>query len=474
MPDPGTKLSSFVHVRPSGIRSINVERDLQQPALANEYVFTAQARRTLARIVDGVEDVTRTRAWTLTGPYGSGKSYFGLFVMNLMSVALPAHPHTIMELQKADPLLAGRIQQVIGPNGSRGLLPIPITGYRAPLQEALVRGLNQALQPLSSDAKIGRLLGEGQDIARAESRALVAWIQDILSVVAQPTLGYSGLLLLLDEMGKPLEHAAAHPETTDIYLLQELAECANRSKQTPFLFVGILHQTFERYAGNLDSGAQREWAKVQGRFEDIAFQEPPDQQMRLIVSALRHTDDRAMTAVRKRMSVYVDAAVKSGWQPPLMQTEEFAGLCLGAYPLHPTAFVALPHLFKRLAQNERSIFAYLASQEPFGFQEFLQDHTTPETIRLVQLFDYLAANFQGRLYASLRARPITETLERLNNGHSLNPLTTDLMKTIGLLNWLGEISPCKRQKTASWRPCVVKCTQTTGSARTCAPCKCAR
>ena len=65
------------------------------------------------------------------------------------------------------------------------------------------------------------------------------------------------LLLLLDEMGKPLEHAAAHPETTDIYLLQELAECANRSKQTPFLFVGILHQTFERYAGNLDSGAQR-------------------------------------------------------------------------------------------------------------------------------------------------------------------------------------------------------------------------
>jgi hypothetical protein len=441
MPDPGTKLSSFVHVRPSGIRSINVERDLQQPALANEYVFTAQARRTLARIVDGVEDVTRTRAWTLTGPYGSGKSYFGLFVMNLMSVALPAHPHTIMELQKADPLLAGRIQQVIGPNGSRGLLPIPITGYRVPLQEALVRGLNQALQPLSSDAKIGRLLGEGQDIARAESRALVAWVQDILSVVAQPTLGYSGLLLLLDEMGKPLEHAAAHPETTDIYLLQELAECANRSKQTPFLFVGILHQTFERYAGNLDSGAQREWAKVQGRFEDIAFQEPPDQQMRLIVSALRHTDDRAMTAVRKRMSVYVDAAVKSGWQPPLMQTEEFAGLCLGAYPLHPTAFVALPHLFKRLAQNERSIFAYLASQEPFGFQEFLQDHTTPETIRLAQLFDYLAANFQGRLYASLRARPITETLERLNNGHSLNPLTTDLMKTIGLLNWLGEISP---------------------------------
>ncbi|MGB9620401.1 MAG: hypothetical protein ACPL7K_08315, partial [Armatimonadota bacterium] len=302
MPDPGIKLSSFVHVRPSGIRSINIERDLRQPALANEYVFTAQARRTLARIVDGVEDLTRTRAWTLTGPYGSGKSYFGLFVMNLMSAALPAHQHTVMELQRADPLLAGRVRQLIGPNGSRGLLPIPITGHRAPLQEVLVRGVNQALQPLSSDTSIRRLLDEGQAIARAESRALVGWLQNLLAAVTQPTPGYTGLLLLLDEMGKLLEHAAAHPETTDIYLLQELAEYANRSKQTPFLFVGILHQAFERYAGNLDSGTQREWAKVQGRFEDIAFQEPPDQQMRLIVSALRHSDDQAMTAVREQMS----------------------------------------------------------------------------------------------------------------------------------------------------------------------------
>jgi len=440
MPDPGTRLSSLVHVRRSGIRSINIERDLRQPALANEYIFTAQARRTLARIVDGVEDLARTRAWTLTGPYGSGKSYFGLFVMNLISASLPAHEHTVLELQRADPLLAGRVKQLIGPNGSRGLLPIPITGYRAPLQEALVRGVDQALQPLSSDAKIHQLLGEGQAVAHAESRALVGWIQNLLAAVTQPTLGYTGLLLLLDEMGKPLEHAAAHPETTDIYLLQELAEYANRSKQTPFLFVGILHQAFDRYAGNLDSGTQREWAKVQGRFEDLAFQEPPDQQMRLIVSALRHNDDQAVTAARERMSAYVDAAVASGWQPSLMRTEEFAELCVGAYPFHPTAFVALPHLFRRLAQNERSIFAYLASQEPFGFQEFLQGHTAPETIRLAHLFDYLAANFQGRLYASLRARPITETLERLNNGHSLDSLTTELLKTIGLLNWLGEVS----------------------------------
>ena len=69
MPDQSTKLSSLIKVRPSGIRSIHVERDLQQPSLVSEYVFTAQARRTLARIVDGVADSAHARAWTLTGPY---------------------------------------------------------------------------------------------------------------------------------------------------------------------------------------------------------------------------------------------------------------------------------------------------------------------------------------------------------------------------------------------------------------------
>ena len=178
MPDQPTKLASIIKVRPSGIRSIHVERDLQQPSLVSEYVFTAQARRTLARIVDGVADSAHARAWTLTGPYGSGKSFFGLFVMNLMGASLPAHQQTLMELQKADPPLAERVQHLLEPNGARGLLPAPITGYRAPLQETLVRGLSQALQPLSADIRVSQLLSDGSRTAGADSRAFVIWLQE--------------------------------------------------------------------------------------------------------------------------------------------------------------------------------------------------------------------------------------------------------------------------------------------------------
>ncbi len=113
-----------------------------------------------------------------------------------------------------------------------------------------------------------------------------------------------------------------------------------------------------------------------------------------------------------------------------MEDADFARVCLQAYPLHPTTLVALPYLFRRLAQNERSLFAYLASQEPFGFQEFLHRERVPAVIRLVHLFDYLTANYQGRLYATARARLITETLGRLEHVPADDPLAREVLKTI--------------------------------------------
>jgi hypothetical protein len=45
-------------------------------------------------------------------------------------------------------------------------------------------------------------------------------------------------------------------------------------------------------------------------------------------------------------------------------------LFLRTYPLHPLTGLVLGLLFRQLAQNERSLFAFLSSSEPFGFQDF--------------------------------------------------------------------------------------------------------
>ena len=43
------------------------------------YVLTVTARETLRRVIAALEDESTSKAWTLTGPYGSGKSAFALF-----------------------------------------------------------------------------------------------------------------------------------------------------------------------------------------------------------------------------------------------------------------------------------------------------------------------------------------------------------------------------------------------------------
>ena len=65
------------------------------------------------------------------------------------------------------------------------------------------------------------------------------------------TEGGTGLLLVVDELGKFLEYAAQNPVHDDLFVLQSLAEFAARSDQTPLLMLTILHQAFERYAQRL-------------------------------------------------------------------------------------------------------------------------------------------------------------------------------------------------------------------------------
>ncbi|RIK33737.1 MAG: hypothetical protein DCC57_24835, partial [Chloroflexi bacterium] len=118
-----------------------------------------------------------------------------------------------------------------------------------------------------------------------------------------------------------------------------------------------------------------------------------------------------------------------------------------AYPFHPTALTALPHLFRRLAQNERSAFAYLTSHEPFGFQEFLQQHAPPSSISLADLFDYVLANFQAPLYTARTGRALTETQEWLQGAAELTATEARVLKTVGLLNWLSHVSHLQATET---------------------------
>ena len=67
------------------LRSVNLARDCSSATDISGYIVTPSVRTALFRLVHGLVDGRIDRAFALTGPYGSGKSSFGLFLFHLLS-----------------------------------------------------------------------------------------------------------------------------------------------------------------------------------------------------------------------------------------------------------------------------------------------------------------------------------------------------------------------------------------------------
>jgi hypothetical protein len=238
-----------------------------------------------------------------------------------------------------------------------------------------------------------------------------------------------GVLLIIDELGKFLEGAAA--EGGDIYFFQELAEAAARSKGR-LVIVGILHQAFEQYAARLGREVRDEWAKIQGRFTDVPLIAGVDEVIdllgRAIVARAPHSGTAATTeAIAKSMR-----SRRSSIPPDL-------GARLDrCWPLHSvTAAVLGPMSRRRFGQNERSVFGFLTSAEPGGFQEFLRDTPAKADAQFGpdRFWDYLRINLEPAILASNDSHRWAQSVDAVERCEARgSPLHVKLAKAIALVD----------------------------------------
>ena len=398
-------LSEIFRITSRFHRSVHLERDFYGENPLEGYVITVTAREMLQRVIVALENESTSKAWSLTGPYGSGKSAFALFAAKLLGDPESPTTQAAMKLLKhGDESLWDHF---IGLDLHKwsGFCPVLISGERSPIILALLRGLERGLtafsnsssqhgsfRPLLIDIQKRLAAAENGDLPHASE--ITGLFESVTHQIGAE--GGAGLLLVVDELGKFLEYAAHDPEYGDLFVLQSLAEFATRSGQTPLLMLTILHQAFEQYAQRLATSQREEWAKVQGRFEDVSFVEPTEQVLRLIGSAIEKT----AAVENPNLSVAVDLELK----PRQLDKSEFVSLLESCLPLHPTVALIVSPLFRRFAQNERSLFALLNSSEPHGLQDFLSTHTYDgrvlPTFRLSNLYDYIYNALGSGLYTS--------------------------------------------------------------------------
>ena len=455
-----------VSVRGSFLRSINLVRDFYSNQDLDNYIVTSKTRELIRRVITTItaERVVGS-AWSITGPYGSGKSSFALFLAHV----LRGNKNALSKLSDADPTLRNWVNS----SEKTGIYcPVLVVGSREPLGLSLLRALihstdsflaSFARHPGKPSKQVSTCRMTLRDVIQKAKMAISSDISDetVLDLyqeaaAAVHTATSGGLLLIIDELGKLLEYAAIYPDRSDPYVLQSLAERATRTGDSsdavaPLLVFSVSHQAFDQYAGHMSQMQRDEWRKVQGRFEDFAFIEPISETLRLLAHAVHVENyDQLYEAGVDNIDKLLDAATLRSNTNRAQIRDHLAN----ALPIHPAVSLLVGPLFRHLAQNKRSLFAFLASGEPNSFLDIFasQDSGTvsPSSsndsqlpslcYRLDHLYDYLMEAIGATLFNERMGKLWAETEIAISKLKSSDTLAIQCIKHIALLSYAGPIS----------------------------------
>ena len=130
--------------------------------------------------------------------------------------------------------------------------------------------------------------------------------------------------------------------------------------------------------------------------------------------------------------------------PHQLEDAGFSQLLQNCLPLHPTVALIIGPIFRRFAQNERSLFAFLNASEPYGLQDFLSNQHYNGSVlpifSIADLYDYLNTAIGNRLADSSVGNRWVEIEMAINGITDPSPTTIKLIKAIGLLGIIGEVS----------------------------------
>ena len=407
-------LSDRVGIGRRFLRSIRIDTDFGDPAALEGFVCpqsSADVLRTMARHVSE----SGQGAFTWTGPYGSGKSS--------LVVALSALLNGKAGLQKGAARVLGKdlAEEICSalPAGTKGWRVLPVVARR----DDPVSVIGEAVK---RTGLVARLPSDGW----TES----SLIEALTKVAESKPKTHGGLVLFIDEMGKFLEAAAQ--DGSDIYILQQLAEAASRSKGR-FLVIGVLHQAFEEYAHRLSHQMRDEWAKIQGRFIDLVVNTAGEEQIDLI--------SRAIESNHRPTKPGTQASAVAGFarRERTRDAARLATMLEACWPLHPVVACLLgPISRRRFGQNQRSIFGFLNSSEPHGFQDYLNHDGDGELYGPDRLWDYLRANLEPSILASPDGHRWALAAEALERCESIggDGLHIKLLKTIAVIDLFKERS----------------------------------
>jgi len=355
----------------------------------------------------------------VTGPFGSGKSSLLVYLEALLKKG-DEFQLCIDKLEQKDQEVFLGYQELVGKN-KKGFFSLKIVGEHLSFKSLFITALLE-----NSELK-----DTHKFIKNNQETSFTRLLKQLDAEVKK--LGYSGLLILIDELGKIIEYASEKYISSDIHALQDLAEYINKQKNSRL--VVALHKSFKDYVQNTTHLSFTEWDKIQGRFDNIIFQDDFYELMHIFEEAISCKSQKSMQQVTSKIDKIFTTYMKHVPHKHIpVESQSLEKLA----PLHPFSSLALFHIFSKHFQNQRSIFSFLAAQEPYSFQSFItQEVKEADLYTLDMLFDYINYLINAYTVNMVDKESWKLANEYLDSANRLTPIQTKIIKAIALISSFG-------------------------------------
>ena len=418
-------LSEIVSIPPMVQASSNIEYDSGN--MLGRYIPDVVALDTLRRFFGG------DTIMSIIGPYGSGKSTFGVLLNCLLSPSGSKAWKTAREKTgAASAEIASLAEMFRKKNGisSQGMILCSVTARAEPISMTVLRAAVNGAESYFGEKYSKRNFGEAavlHRIARAAKRGVVPDMPVVLNIIKSMVVA-APVLLMIDEFGKNLEYFADGGSDGDLFMLQEMAEMSHKM---PLHVITIQHMAFGEYSAGRDAGRMKEWAKIQGRFSDVHFSHSLDHVRVVLASLLLPDKAKTLEWSRQQATVAAHAGIRID--------EKLAASC---YPLHSLAVDVLPELCLRYGQNERSLVSFVSGSGPNTVARFVESAEWRDTKELPHmgldaLYDYFITGYSTALSSGAATSRLAEIGTIIRDVRDLDETAVHTLKAIGVLNLVG-------------------------------------
>lgn len=206
---------------------------------------------------------------------------------------------------------------------------------------------------------------------------------------------YSGINIIFDEFSKFLETNLDKSKMLNFKIIQDMAEAATRSGSKQIHFTCITHKDI------LDYSTSDSFKTVEGRFNKIYYIASSEQSYELIANAI--PKKKAFNSFVEKYKDSFDKSLGSASMIDVftdMSADSFEKKVVkGCFPLSPISAYSLLHISELVGQNERTLFTFLAKEEPYSLIEFLvKERDSVDFVTVDKIYDYFEELFKKEVF----------------------------------------------------------------------------